>query len=80
MQAYLIVSDHQSCGVVTLQAIDGCRHIPQRINVQTRVNLIQNCQICLQVSAGRLNTRPGLYKKQFLWRTFCGPSSNQAGR
>lgn len=44
----LVVRDEEDGLVRLAQPVDSCRHIPKRIHIQTRVNLVQDRHISIQ--------------------------------
>ena len=46
--ADLVVSDHEGGAIGPFQAVHCLCHIPESINVQPRIDLIQHSNVCLQ--------------------------------
>lgn len=49
---YLVVGDHEHAGVRLLQRVDGLGHVAQRVDVQARVDLVQDGHVGLHACEG----------------------------
>lgn len=58
------MGDHEGGGVWPLETIDGIRHIAQRINVQTRVDLIKDSHVSLQTQLSHGQQKMHLARSQ----------------